>query len=329
MSSIGSTVARPAPPPPPSDRLSDSDDDHSDDSRDTNTATQPSLLLGQVRRNGFESPFARDQVGSWIGHSASAACFYGAALCVLLGSDEDVDISGDDASAVALTQVALSVHLVTFAVLLTAWTSCERVDPAKDASGWLGIRLQGPRWEKARYCAFCRKTVPGLDHHCTWLQTCVGKANYVQFFVIACTGAVQFLSQVLFSTFCLVWLELPLAPGSTLSAVVQGLLVACLAISVPCTIMYFILLGFHVWLSFLGYGTFEWMLRRRTQRSAARKARDAMAKKMSATGAAFAEGSGSAVSSPSVRVAGRPAAGSFSAADARKQAASGRGSSVV
>lgn len=159
------------------------------------------------------------------------------------------------------------------------------------------------------------------------LQTCVGKANYVQFFVIACTGAVQFLSQVLFSAFCLLWLELPFAAGSTLGLVVQGLLVACLVISVPCTIMYFILLSFHVWLSFLGYGTFEWMLRRRTQRSAARKARDAMAKKMSSSGAAFAaDGGGSTVTSPSARAPGRPAAGSFSASDTRHQST---GSSYV
>jgi hypothetical protein len=35
-------------------------------------------------------------------------------------------------------------------------------------NGWLGFKLSGPRWEKTRYCAVCRKAVPGLDHHCTW-----------------------------------------------------------------------------------------------------------------------------------------------------------------
>lgn len=47
------------------------------------------LLLGQVRTNGFERPFARDQVISWTGHSVSAACFYVAAMSFLVqGEDE-------------------------------------------------------------------------------------------------------------------------------------------------------------------------------------------------------------------------------------------------
>lgn len=83
--------------PPLSHHLSDSeDDDQSDDSREpAATAGTPALLLGQVRRNGFEPPFAQDQVGSWVGHSASAACFYGAAVSVLVGGN------GDGSNAVA------------------------------------------------------------------------------------------------------------------------------------------------------------------------------------------------------------------------------------
>ncbi|GAB9464478.1 hypothetical protein Gpo141_00001907 [Globisporangium polare] len=294
------------------------------------------LLLGQVRRNGFGRPFARDQVISWIGHSVSAACFYAAAISLLVQGERE------GAHGVhSLTLIALATHVPTFLLLLASWISCESIDPSKDVAeslprGWLGIKLRGARWEKARYCALCRKTVPGLDHHCTWLQTCVGKANYAQFFTIACTGAMQFLSQALFATFCLVWLDLPFEhASSSASLVTQGLLIACLLISVPCTMMYFILLGFHVWLAWLGYGTYEWMLRRRKQKSAARKARDAMSKKLSsassdsfsASSGSTSEAAGGAMTTGSS--AGRPASDSVVSTDSRHLSSIGSDSNFV
>lgn len=47
------------------------------------------LLLGQVRKHGFERPFARDQVISWTGHSISAVCFYVAAISLLIQGETD------------------------------------------------------------------------------------------------------------------------------------------------------------------------------------------------------------------------------------------------
>lgn len=173
---------------------------------------------------------------------------------------------------------ALAVHVAAMVLLVASWRSCEAIDPAKHVdevlpNGWLGVKLSGPRWEKTRYCALCRKAVPGLDHHCTWLQTCVGQANYAQFFTVAVTGTVQFVVQVVFGVAGLLWLELWLEDASWASApevysVLEAFLVASTLLSVPCMFMYFVLLGFHVYLMFLGYGTYEWMLRRRKQQRA-------------------------------------------------------------
>ncbi|GLE00904.1 hypothetical protein PINS_up009701 [Pythium insidiosum] len=233
------------------------------------TAADPSrLALGPTRKNGFEAPYSKDQVIACVGHLVSAACFYVVAGSFLLDRDRNTS-----QAIVNLSIAALVIHVPSMVLLLASWISCERIDPSRDVqetlpNGWLGFKLSGPRWEKVRYCAVCRKAVPGLDHHCTWLQTCVGKSNYAQFFTVACTGTIQFLSQSIYASFCLVWLELPVDSVGQASVVVQGFLAACVIISIPCTMMYFILLGFHVHLYFLGYGTYEWMLRRRREQRA-------------------------------------------------------------
>ncbi|POM73234.1 Hypothetical protein PHPALM_9937, partial [Phytophthora palmivora] len=160
-----------------------------------------SSVLGHQRFNGFERPYSRDQVISWIGHSLSALCFVigaiGVYVCTGRGSVEEEHSSS---TITTMTVVAIALHVVNAVILVTSWKSCETIDPAaavEDSlpNGWCGVRLSGPRWDKTRYCALCRKAVPGLDHHCTWLQTCIGKNNYAQFFTVACTGTVQFVLQ--------------------------------------------------------------------------------------------------------------------------------------
>ncbi|KAI9916495.1 hypothetical protein PsorP6_017988 [Peronosclerospora sorghi] len=228
----------------------------------TSSAPPPS----SQRHNGWERPYSRDQVISWLGHSVSALCFYlGAAGMYLTTESGEIH---------AVTLVGTGVHAVNALVLLTAWTSCETIDPAIETEGtsWWGVTLRGPRWDTTRYCALCRKAVPGLDHHCTWLQTCVGKSNYVQFFTVACTGTVQFVLQVVYACVCGSWLLSH--RETTLGYVPTSALLVCFALSVPCMCMYFVLVGFHLWLMVLGYGTYEWMLRRREDTSRASKRRE-------------------------------------------------------
>nr|CCA20142.1 conserved hypothetical protein [Albugo laibachii Nc14] len=247
-----------------------------------------------TRRNGFQRPYSLDQIVAISGHSISAISFYVAVWSALLKPDE-TDPSSTSPPPSMHSKATINVwmvryfsdtlmedlilypnqiagmvlfHISVFGLLLAAWVSCERIDPAKPVheylpNGWLGVKIDGARWSKTRYCSMCRKSVPGLDHHCTWLHTCIGKSNYAQFFTIACCGFVQFLTQAIFASYWLLWLDV-----TTISQPGEIGVVITLILSIPCTFMYGVLLGFHIYLYFVGYGTYEWMLRQRRNRRA-------------------------------------------------------------
>lgn len=39
------------------------------------------------------------------------------------------------------------------------------------------------RYESSKHCKLCMKCVQGFDHHCRWLNMCIGERNYKIFFV--------------------------------------------------------------------------------------------------------------------------------------------------
>ncbi len=41
--------------------------------------------------------------------------------------------------------------------------------------------------EDAKHCGACNRCVNGFDHHCRWLNNCVGSENYSYFFKLICS----------------------------------------------------------------------------------------------------------------------------------------------
>ncbi|KAF1789203.1 Zinc finger, DHHC-type, palmitoyltransferase [Phytophthora cactorum] len=76
---------------------------------------------------------------------------------------------------------------------------------AKPSSSFFPSILKVPPKE-SRYCGLCYKNSPGLDHHCTWLNTCIAESNYEAFYWLVVSAACQTLLQTVIGILmCTLW----------------------------------------------------------------------------------------------------------------------------
>jgi palmitoyltransferase ZDHHC1/11 len=140
-----------------------------------------------------------DQCASWIIYTAASASYY---LLIVLA------INGDGNDDMANVRNALiAVQTVFIAAVVVCWYDIEVTNP--EYGDDLPVRCQVVCLKEAQstchYCSTCKKYVRGLDHHCTWLNTCIGSRNYVSFLVLSCVSWVQFLLQTVIGVLIQTW----------------------------------------------------------------------------------------------------------------------------
>ncbi|GAB5029984.1 zinc finger domain protein [Nannochloropsis oceanica] len=160
---------------------------------------------------------------------------------------------------------------------LFCWGYISLTDPAQP--GGISCRCMKFTQGHSRYCASCRKSVPGLDHHCLWLNTCIGTRNYLFFFLLALAGTLQFGLQTLTSLLLLTLWFKP-ASSSTMTASAEEVshaisrtvgkrltFKAFMIVHTVAAALAFVsfasLCIFHGYLQSKGLGTYDWILRQR------------------------------------------------------------------
>lgn len=146
------------------------------------------------RVNGFQWPPSRDQIKTLTVYPVITVCYF--LLIFLLMEDKGLLIP------------LLAINCFLSVLLIIAWVTVEYIDPEmRPGKRGIPVICFAPAEKSSRFCGVCRKTVAGLDHHCTWLNTCIGRRNYVSFISLVFIGTTQSILQTVVGVFALgVWI---------------------------------------------------------------------------------------------------------------------------
>jgi palmitoyltransferase len=148
------------------------------------------------RKNGFSYPRSWSQISSTV------------LYCVITALNMFVGFYSVDQSVteheVHWENVLLPLSGILEVSVVVTWLVVETIDPVYQSNGKAINLLCFPLSKLTfKFCPVCKKNVHGLDHHCIWLNTCIGNKNYVPFFLLICLMLVQFLVHIIHNIFIL------------------------------------------------------------------------------------------------------------------------------
>lgn len=111
---------------------------------------------------------------------------------------------------------------------------------------------------RARHCKMCKQCVRRFDHHCPWIDNCVGERNHKWFLLYLCVQfvAVSWGLQA-------AWSGIVFAPTWQQWFTQNGFLLGALGLTGVFTMVVLLLMGIHVYLASVNTTTWEFMSRHR------------------------------------------------------------------
>ncbi|KAG3098137.1 hypothetical protein PI124_g16950 [Phytophthora idaei] len=108
-----------------------------------------------------------------------------------------------------------------------------------------------------RHCSTCNKCIPGYDHHCTYLNTCIGTRNYPLFVgLLSCSILLLVTQQIVtgYAVSCL------LASGQDNDKNSRAVMLCVLSVLPLLELFFLVVLGtFHLYIASQGLTTYEWL----------------------------------------------------------------------
>ncbi|KAH9257959.1 hypothetical protein BASA81_003978 [Batrachochytrium salamandrivorans] len=218
-----------------------------------------------MRRNGCQRPYSLYSLGAWLGQILALVWY----AVVQFG------FAQGNAQIISAT-----IWSVLLAGGLIAWLFCQVVDPANASHP--GCVVISKKAHEAHYCAACKKSVPGIDHHCLWLNTCVGSRTYFSFYLLSLLGGLLFSWQIV--SLCLLmspvwgndnWGTAGQVFPSNPEAGYYAVTAVGVLLSLPCAAFYSALFLFHTYLIYYrNMTTYEYFIDKHTKQRQRRKARE-------------------------------------------------------
>lgn len=225
------------------------------------------------KRTGFSRPWHYLQVASWALGLLQAGIAYG----VIMQEIEDV---GERIGFICLFSLAFggTCGLALVVMLVDPTDPVVYQHQNAMAKGWafdegayelICTSCQTNVSKASKHCAHCARCIAHFDHHCKWLNTCIGGRNYP--FFAALLGLLETTELVLVAFGTMTITEGVNQPLEGLNLVKLVLLVSVtgLATVTGCVTLQLIL--FHIWLRSKGRTTYDYIKAKRQRVQPTRK----------------------------------------------------------